>query len=130
MANVPVGSPTSWDWSKVSQADMVETEPPAKLTAWPLVLGTDVPHDTPTGVGFSAYPIVLGTDTNSSIPNLTVTTKLIVSPQGAAPPTADASREGQIYIQDGGGTAKSKAFICMQAVGTNVYQWVQIGIST
>lgn len=28
------------------------------FSAYPLALGTDVPHDTPTGIGFSAYPIV------------------------------------------------------------------------
>jgi hypothetical protein len=76
MAYVPHGSPTSWTWGYAEQADMDPNQPPAKLSSYPLTLGKDVPHDTPTGIGFSAYPIVLGTDTNTTIPNLTVTNVL------------------------------------------------------
>jgi hypothetical protein len=67
MAQVPVGSPTSWAWNNVSQADMNPNQPPAKLSAYPLVLGTDVPHDTPTGIGFTAYPVNLSVDTDRTL---------------------------------------------------------------
>lgn len=98
----------------VTQAQMDQSEPPAKL---------------------SAYPLVLGTDTNTTIPSLSVTGDLMVGGKlklavsTSAPPAATAADEGKLWLQTGSGTAKSKLFVCMQKVGTSVYEWVQVAVS-
>jgi hypothetical protein len=128
----PAGSPTSWSWINIPNADVsaVAKIPQAsQFSGYPLTIGTDVPHDTPTGIGFTAYPIHLGVDTNSSISSLTVTSQLIVSPTTTALPTPSASLAGQIYILSGGGTAATKIYVCTLN-SKNAYEWTQIGMST
>jgi len=78
MANqYPQGTPLQWSWGTVPNTDVgaVAAIPQASsFSGYPLRLGTDVPHDTPTGIGFSAYPIAIGIDTthitNAEVPAL------------------------------------------------------------
>ncbi len=61
----PQGNPLQWSWKAIPNSDVpaVTNIPQASVfTGYPLTIGTDVPHDTPTGIGFSAYPLVAGVD--------------------------------------------------------------------